>query len=101
MTTHEPELVWTSLQELSRAQRNVIMGRAVEAVAAHALFVVKIVWQAIEIGISRQRVMECGVKDGYLWDGGEKPPHLANAGNIYGIVQRRERIERLDLRKHL
>ena len=30
----------------------------------------------------------------------KQPPHLANAGDVHRIVQRRERIERLDLRQH-
>ena len=75
--------------------------RAVEAVAAHALLLVKLVGQAVEIGVGRQRVVKRRVEHGDVRHGGKQPPHLADAGDVHRVVQRRERIERLDLRQHL
>ena len=75
--------------------------RAVEAVAAHALLLVKLVGQPVEIGVGRQRVVKRRVEHGDVRHGGKQPAHLANAGDVHRVVQRRERIERLDLRQHL
>ena len=101
MAAHQPQLVRTALQKLRGAQADVVMRRAVEAVAAHALLLVKLVGQAVKVGVGRQRVMKRRVEHRDVRHGGKQPAHLANAGDVHRIVQRRERIERLDLREHL
>ena len=88
-------------EKLRGAQADVVVRRAVEAVAAHALLFVELVGQAVEIGVGRQRVVKRRVEHGDVRHGGKQPPHLANAGDVHRVVQRRERIERLDLRQHL
>ena len=101
VAAHEPQLVRAALQKLRGAQADVVVRRAVKAVAAHALLFVKLVGQAVEIGVGRQRVVKRRVEHRDVRHGGEQPPHLADAGDVHRIVQRRERIERLDLREHL
>ena len=58
MAAHQPQLIRAALQELRGAQADVVVRRAVKAVAAHALLFVKLVGQAVEIRVGRQRVMK-------------------------------------------
>ena len=101
MAAHQAQLVRAALQEFAARKADVVVRRAVEAVAAHALLLVELVGQAVEVRVGRQRVMKRRVEHGDVRHGGEQPPHLADAGDVHRVVQRRERIECLDLREHL
>ena len=100
MAAHDFQLARTPLQKLRRRQRHVAVRRTVEAVAPHALLLVKLVRQTVEIRVARQRRVKRRVEHRDVRRGGEDAARLANAGDVHRIVQRRERTERLDLREH-
>src|SRR5581483_3051727 len=93
MAAYQSQLVRPPFQEFCGSQRNVIVRRAMKAVPAHSLFFIKLIRQSVQECIGRQRMMERGVEYSDVRDGREQLPHLANRGDNYRIMWRRQRIE--------
>src|SRR5689334_21859151 len=100
VATDEPKFIGAALEELRGAECNVVVGSAMETVAADRFLFVKLVRETVEIGVSRQRVMKGCIENSDMRYGGKKPAHFANPGGVDRIVQRRERAESFDLREH-
>src|SRR5262245_32456846 len=96
MAAHEPKFIRPALQELRRSQTYVLMRCSMEAIAANTFFII-FVRQSVEKSVSRQGVMEGGVKYGHVWYGREEAAHLANPCEIHRVVQWSERAERFNL----
>ena len=101
MAAYQPKLVGATLQEVRRAQRDIVVGRAVEAVASDGVLLVELVRQSVEVRVGGQGVVERRVEDRDLGDGREEPAHLADARHHHRVMERGEGVHRLDLREHL
>ena len=101
MAAHDAQLVRPSAEVLCGAQADVLVRRAVETVAAHALLFVELVRQPVQVRVGRQRVVKGRVEHRDVRHRRKQPAHLADAGDVHWIVQRRQRAERLDLREDL
>ena len=60
-----------------------------------------LVGQTVQIGMGRQGVMKRRVENGDLRYGRKQLAHRADTGHVYRVVQRRQRVERLDRSQHL
>jgi len=90
MTRDQLEPRHVGLQVLGRRQRHVLMARAVEAVAAHALVQVQLVRHRVGVSVRRQLRVKRRVEHRDVW---HRRKHLAcrtNAGEVGRVVQRRE-----------
>src|SRR5204862_5552244 len=96
MTADEPQFFRAPAQKFRGAQGDAMVGRSVKAVTAHTFLRVISIRQTVEISAGRQRAMKGGVEYGDVPRGGKEPAHFADARDVYRIVQRCERIERLD-----
>ena len=100
MAAHQLQFIRAASKELGRAQGDVSVGRAVEAVAPHLLLLIELVRQSVEIRVSRQRVMKRRVEHRHVRHGGKQAAHLAYPRDVHRVVQWRERVKRFDLRQH-
>ena len=74
---------------------------AVEAVSADAMLLRDILWDRVGLRAARERPVECGVEDGDVTDVGEELSGDADAREVCGVVQWRQRNERLDRVDHV
>ena len=75
-------------QDLAYALANVAVAGAVEAVSAHAVFLVETIGQWVDVRLGRHCLVECGVEDAYLGHVGQYGFNGFDAGHIGGVVQR-------------
>ena len=101
MTADQSESVGPAIQELRSSQADVLMGGAVEPVAANPVLLVQLIGEAVEVGLRRHRVVEGSVEDRDLWRRGKEPPHRADPFQVQRIVQRSEGTEAFDLGHHI
>jgi hypothetical protein len=97
VTGHHLELAEGALDDFGGLQGNVAVGRAVEAVAADAFLLVKVVRQAVEVGVGRQGLVEGGVEDRHVGHTGQLLHGHADALHIHRVVQGRKHREGFDL----
>jgi hypothetical protein len=91
------QLAERALEYFGRLQRNVAVRGAVEAVAADAILLVKVVGQAVEVGVGRQGLVEGGVEDGDMRQVRELLHGLADAVHIDRVVQWRKNRKGFDI----
>ena len=88
-------------QRLHRAARDIAVRGAVETVAPHALFAIQPVRDRIGERGRTHGLMERGVENDHLGNGRHDLHAGVDSEQIGGIVQRRQRRDRLDVGQHL
>src|SRR3954471_4086409 len=72
-----------------------------EPITADRFLFVEFVRQSVEISVSRQGVMKCGVEYADMGHSGEQPPHIAYSGYDHRVVKWCQWIELLHLGQEL
>ncbi len=96
MEADETRLVQRLADKFSGRLGDELVGGAVEAVAAQAVFRIPLGGNRIEIGLRRHGLVEGRVEDGHLRGGGKKFLRHLDAHQVGGIVQRAQREELAD-----
>jgi len=94
------EFAERALEDFGRLQRNIAVRGTVEAVTADAVLLVKVVGQAVEVGVRRQRLVEGSVENGDLRHIRKELQGNADTGDVDRIMQRCEIRQFLDVGDH-
>src|SRR6188768_3938120 len=95
------QLARAATEELRCSQCDITVRRTMEPVASNPMFFVKLVRQAVEISITRQCRVECGVENRHVRHSWKHATRFADSGHIDRIMQGRERTELIKFRQHL
>jgi hypothetical protein len=88
-------------EHLRRLLRNIVVRRAVKAVAAHVVLAIEIPGDRIAIGRARHGLVKGGIEHRHLRHAGEQLPRHQDTVEIGRIVQRRQRNHLPDRRDHV
>ena len=75
-------------EEFAYLGADISMAGAVEAIAAHAVFLIVFVGEGVHVSLGGHRLVEGGVKHSYLRHVGHKRRDCVDAGHVGGVVER-------------
>ena len=87
MRGNQMQLLNRPLQKSGRLFRNEVMARSMKAVAPRFVFLIEAVWDGIQIGSVRHRLMERGVEDRDMGDFRKLLHRSLDSDQVGGIVQ--------------